>query len=68
MWQKFCEHIHRQNLFNEYNCPPFNLLLGQSLKARSGRYLMLIGDSESAIDYVERFINVHQKKLNVGVR
>ncbi|CAF5075168.1 unnamed protein product, partial [Rotaria magnacalcarata] len=27
MWQKFCEHIHRQNLFNEYNCPPFNLLL-----------------------------------------
>ncbi|CAM2726708.1 unnamed protein product [Rotaria socialis] len=68
MWQKFCEHIHRQNLFNEYNCPPFNLLLDQSLKARSGRYLMLIGDSESAIDYVERFINDHQKKLNVGVR
>ncbi|CAM4829130.1 unnamed protein product [Rotaria magnacalcarata] len=68
MWQQFCEHIHKQNLFNEYNCPSFNLLLDQTLKARSGRYLMLIGDSESAIDYVERFINVHQNKLNVGVR
>ncbi|CAF4074192.1 unnamed protein product [Rotaria sordida] len=68
MWQHFCEYIHKQNLFNEYNCPPFNLLLDQTLTARTGRYLMLIGDSESAIDYVERFINVHQKKLNVGVR
>ncbi|CAF3712950.1 unnamed protein product [Rotaria sp. Silwood1] len=68
MWQHFCEYIHKQNLFNEYSCPPFNLLLDQTFKARTGRYLMLIGDSQSAIDYVERFINVHQKKLNVGVR
>ncbi|CAF4298072.1 unnamed protein product, partial [Rotaria sp. Silwood2] len=68
LWQHFCDNIHKQNLFNEYNCPSFDFLLDQTLKARTGRYLMLIGDSESAIDYVERFINVHQKKLNVVVR
>ncbi|CAF3907546.1 unnamed protein product, partial [Rotaria sp. Silwood2] len=68
LWQHFCQYINKQNLYNEYPCPPFNFLLEQSLNARSGRYLMLIADSESAIDYVERFINVHQQKQNIGVR
>jgi hypothetical protein len=68
LWQHFCQHINKLNLFNEYICPPFNLLLDQTLDARTGRYLMLIADSESAIDYVERFINVHQQRKNIGVR
>ncbi|CAF3944692.1 unnamed protein product, partial [Rotaria sordida] len=68
LWQNFCQYINKQNLCNEYLCPSFNLLLDQSLNARNGRYLMLIADSESTIDYVERFINIHQQKQNVGVR
>ena len=68
LWQHFCQHINKLNLFNEYACPSFNLLLEQTLNTRSGRYLMLVADSESAIDYVERFINVHLQKQDVRVR
>jgi hypothetical protein len=68
LWQQFCQYINKENLFKEYDSPSFDLLLNQTLNTRTGRYLMLIGDSESAIDYVERFINLHQQKLNVQVR
>ncbi|CAF1188642.1 unnamed protein product [Rotaria sp. Silwood1] len=68
LWQHFCQYINRNHLFNDYACPSFNSLLDQALKNRSSRYLMLIGDCESTIDYVERFINVHQRKHNIEVR
>ncbi|CAF4464182.1 unnamed protein product [Rotaria sp. Silwood2] len=68
LWQHFCQYMNKQNLFNEYIRPSFNLLLDQSLNARGGRYLMLIADSESAIDYVESYIHIHQQKQNVAVR
>ncbi|CAF1179174.1 unnamed protein product [Rotaria sp. Silwood1] len=60
--------MKREHLFNDYICPSFNNLLDQALKNRSSRYLMLIADSESTIDYVEHFINVHQRKHHIKVR
>lgn len=68
LWQHFCQHMNRQNLFNDYDCPTFNVLLDQALNSRAGRYLMLIADSESTIDYVERVINTHQKSHKMEVR
>ncbi|CAF1490875.1 unnamed protein product, partial [Adineta ricciae] len=68
LWEHFCEYINQRTLLNEYNCPSFNLLLDHTLSNRAGRYLMLIGDSESTIDYVERFIYINQQKRHIGVR
>ncbi len=68
LWQNFCEYIKKPDLVHEYARPSFNILLDQALTTRSGRYLMLIADSESTIDYVERFINAHQQKKNISVR
>ncbi|CAF1340047.1 unnamed protein product [Adineta steineri] len=68
LWQHFCQYINKEILFNEYTCSSFDLLLDQTLNFRAGRYLMLIADSESAIDYVERFIYNNQEKRNIGVR
>ncbi|CAF2688686.1 unnamed protein product [Rotaria sp. Silwood2] len=68
LWQQFCDYINKQNLFAEYTSPPFNHLVDQTLRTRSSRYLMLIADSEGVIDYVERYINVHQQKQKTTVR
>ena len=59
LWKQFCNYINKQNLLAEYTSPPFN---------SSSRYLMLIADSEGVIDYVERYINVHQQKQKTTVR
>ncbi len=68
LWQEFCQHMNQEHLFNQYNSPSFNSLLDQTLDTRTGRYLMLIADNESSIDYVECFIHLHQQKRNIGVR
>ncbi|CAF3297892.1 unnamed protein product [Rotaria sp. Silwood2] len=68
LWQQFCNYINKQNLITEYTCPPFNYLLDQTLRTRSSRYLMLIADSDGVIDYVERYISVHQQKQKTIVR
>ncbi|UJR16715.1 hypothetical protein I4U23_003615, partial [Adineta vaga] len=68
LWQQFCHYINQETLTNEFPCPAFDHLLNQTLNNRSGRYLMLIADSDSAIDYVERFININQQKRKVSVR
>ena len=61
MWEYFCDDIRRKHLIPQYQCPTFKQLLDQRLKSRHGRYLMLIADNESVIDYVERYIIVkHQ--------
>ena len=67
-WQQFCEHINQEHFFDQYKSPSFDSLLDQTLDNRTGRYLMLIAESESAIDYVERFIHLHQQKHGIGVR
>jgi hypothetical protein len=56
MWQRFCQNMNRQHLINQYSSPIFKQLVDRSLSSRTGRYLMLIGDNERAIDYVERYI------------
>ncbi|CAF2743269.1 unnamed protein product, partial [Rotaria sp. Silwood2] len=68
LWQQFCYDINKEHLLNEYRCPTFDFLLDQALDVRSGRYLMLIADNESMIDYVERYICVHQQKKNIPIR
>ncbi len=61
MWNRFCEHINRKHLIEQYKSPTFKQLLDQRLTSRHGRYLMLIAENESVIDYVERYILVkHQ--------
>ncbi|CAF4946885.1 unnamed protein product, partial [Rotaria socialis] len=62
------ESQRERNIIAQYKCPPFNHLLDQTLRTRSGRYLMLIADNDSAIDYVERYINVHQQRENKIIR
>ena len=68
LWQQFCAHINQDHLLDQYKSPSFDSLLDQTLDNRTGRYLMLIAESESAIDYVERFIHLHQQKHGIGVR
>ena len=64
MWSKFCQYIKRNYLISTYPPPKFKTLLDECLTRRSGRYLMLITENESVIDYVERHIIVnHQRQL-----
>ena len=61
MWNDFCEYINRKHLIEQYKTPTFKQLLDRQLTSRRGRYLMLIAENESVIDYVERYILVkHQ--------
>ena len=60
MWPRFCQNILRQHLINQYSLPTFEQLLDRSLSSRTGRYLMLIGENERTIDYVERYIIAKQ--------
>ncbi|CAF3395094.1 unnamed protein product [Rotaria sp. Silwood1] len=61
MWNRFCEQIQSEHLIEQYKSPTFKELLDLRLTSRQGRYLMLIAENESVIDYVERYIIVkHQ--------
>ncbi|CAF0809248.1 unnamed protein product [Rotaria sordida] len=61
MWNRFCEQIQSEHLIEQYKSPTFKELLDLRLTSRQGRYLMLIAENESIIDYVERYIIVkHQ--------
>lgn len=68
LWHKFCEYMQRKDLIDIDNYPMFNHLLEQALNNRTGRYLMLIAENESTIDYVERFIHIHQQTNQINVR
>ncbi|CAF3798071.1 unnamed protein product, partial [Rotaria sp. Silwood1] len=65
MWKRFCRHTTRQHLTTQYSSPTFKQLLDRSLTSRTGRYLMLIGENERAIDYVERYIIAKQQRSPV---
>ena len=62
MWKRFCHHTTRQHLETQYSSPIFKQLLDRSLTSRTGRYLMLIGENERVIDYVERYIIAKQQR------
>ena len=65
LWMHFCEHIHRIHLLQQFKPPTFKQLLDRRLTSRQGRYLMLIAENESVIDYVERYILVQQQSSSV---
>ncbi|CAF1081188.1 unnamed protein product [Adineta ricciae] len=57
MWHDFCQHLNKMYLYEQYKTSPaFNDILNQCMSSRSGRYLMLIGENESVIDYAEQYI------------
>ncbi|CAF1181545.1 unnamed protein product [Rotaria sordida] len=68
VWKSFCEKVNRLDLQDQYQKLSFDILLDNSLNTRKGRYLMLIGENESVIDYVERYIVRHRKKESADVR
>ncbi|CAF4156939.1 unnamed protein product [Rotaria sp. Silwood2] len=57
MWKRFCYYTKHEDLINQYEPPNFKEILDHSLNDRSGRYLMLISDSDSLIDYIERYLS-----------
>ena len=65
MWTKFCQHIKRNYLINTHPSPKFKTLLDECLTRRRGRYLMLIAENESVIDYVERHIIINDSMHSV---
>ena len=57
MWEHFCHHLNKMYLFDRYKASPtFNQVLDHCMLSRTGRYLMLIGENESVIDYAEQYI------------
>ncbi|CAF3450207.1 unnamed protein product, partial [Rotaria sp. Silwood2] len=69
MWHSFCKTLQREELVLQYQPPNLKQLLDKNLGLRStGRYLMLIAESESAIDYVERYIYVSPYHRTQNVR
>ncbi|CAF4479211.1 unnamed protein product [Rotaria sp. Silwood2] len=57
MWEHFCQHLNKVYLYEQYKVSPtFNQILDQCMSSRTGRYLMLIGENESVIDYAEQYI------------
>ncbi|CAF1231023.1 unnamed protein product, partial [Didymodactylos carnosus] len=50
-----------------YASSKFKTLLDQCLTRRTGRYLMLIAEKESVIDYVERYIIAHHQSQPVRI-
>ncbi|CAF4352730.1 unnamed protein product, partial [Didymodactylos carnosus] len=61
LWKIFCQYTKQEESIEYYPSPNFSDLLTQSLNDRSGRYLMLISETNSLTDYVERYLG---KKLN----
>ncbi|CAF2518706.1 unnamed protein product [Rotaria sp. Silwood2] len=64
MWKRFCYYTKHEDLINQYEPPNFKEILNHSLNDRSGRYLMLISDSDSLIDYIERYLS----KIAINIR
>jgi len=58
IWRKFCEHLNDEYKATQYPSPTFDQLLHQCLSSRNGRFLMLIGDSETTFDYLQRYITM----------
>lgn len=63
LWERFCEYIHRDHLIELEQSLTFTQIIDQSLSLRNRRYLMLIGDNESAFDYMERYMNTKCKSI-----
>jgi len=64
MWSKFCEYTHCEHKINEYSRPTFDHLLDQCLSTtRTGRFLMLIGRSDSDFDFVQRYIAIRHPNI-----
>ncbi|CAF4833776.1 unnamed protein product, partial [Rotaria sp. Silwood1] len=63
MWSKFCEYIQQNHLVERYSSPTFDQLINQSMSFRTGRFLMLIGDSESSFDYIQQYINIKYRLI-----
>ena len=69
MWDSFCKSLDRRELLLQYQPPKLKQLLDQNLSIRTnGRYLMLIAESESTIDYVERYIHTIPYRRTQAVR
>ncbi len=69
MWETFCAALKREELLPQYPPPNLKQLLDQNLTIRSGnRYLMLIAENESAIDYAERYIHAIPHRQTQMVR
>ncbi len=58
MWSTFCEHMHHTDKITVYLSPTFNQVIDQNLSSRTGRFLLLIGENESAFDYIQRYITI----------
>ncbi|CAM4941343.1 unnamed protein product [Rotaria socialis] len=56
MWTVFCDSLNHAELMQQYPLPTFRDLLHRRIRTHSGRFLMLIGKSESSYDYVERYL------------
>ncbi|CAF1441581.1 unnamed protein product [Rotaria sordida] len=56
MWKVFCQSLNHTELIKQYSLPTFRHLLNRRIKMQSGRFLMLIGTSESSYDYIERYL------------
>jgi hypothetical protein len=56
IWRRFCYCTKHEDLINQFKPPNFKEILDHCLKDRSGRYLMLISESNSLSDYIERYL------------
>ncbi|CAF4547985.1 unnamed protein product, partial [Rotaria magnacalcarata] len=61
LWEKFCHHAKYDEFVEVENPPIFTEMIAQSLTSRKGRYLMLIGENEIILDYVERYISKNKR-------
>ena len=70
MWNNLCRILKREELRLQYEPPNLKQILDQNLNkhSSSGRYLMLIAENESAIDYVERYIHVMSCRGTQNIR
>ncbi|CAF1067010.1 unnamed protein product [Rotaria sordida] len=63
MWKSFCEYLNRNEILNDYQPPYVKQFIDHSLSYRNGRYLMLISETESLFDYIERYLNQHKHNV-----
>ncbi|CAF3570880.1 unnamed protein product [Rotaria sp. Silwood1] len=63
LWQRFCQYTNQEYLLEKETPLKLDQIIDRSLSLGNSRYLMLIGDSESAFDYVERYINRKQQSI-----
>ena len=58
MWNEFCKKMQCHQRMTQYRSTNFHQLIHHSLSSSHGRFLMLIGDSESSFDYIQHYINL----------